>query len=323
MARIRHFLYLILFCIAFSTIATAQTSPGQDGTSLSVSTPGDNALTGTVSLEEKISEMTGLVKKAGLYAKNNPGEQALDLMNDVNGEFVKEDLYLYAYDNNGTALVLPLNQDLIGTSRINLTDPNGVRIVERKADVAGYGGGYMYYVDQNPARNNTEQLKLSYLEAVDPTWFIGSGIFLPVDNAVLDKEAISGLVSRVQEAAAFGEAKGKETAVAAFNDKTDTWVKNNTYIFAYDFDGTALALPYQPESVGTNRWNYTDSNGVLDVRQKIDLARAGGGFAYVFYNNPETGKEEFKLCYVLPVDGSWMVGSGIYADTDVSDSGTS
>jgi hypothetical protein len=34
----------------------------------------------------------------------------------------------------------------------------------------------------------------------------------------------------------------------------------------------------------------------------------------VDYLNPDTGSPGLKLCYVAPVDDTWLVGSGIYAD---------
>lgn len=127
----------------------------------------------------------------------------------------------------------------------------------------------------------------------------------------------------MERAAAFGEKEGKEKASVSFNDRNDAWAKENTYIFAYDFNGTTLAMPYQPESIGTNRWNYTDSYGSPIARLEIDIAKTGGGFVYVVYYNPVTDRDELKLCYVLPVQDDWLVGSGIYTGKDPSDSETS
>jgi signal transduction histidine kinase len=53
--------------------------------------------------------------------------------------------------------------------------------------------------------------------------------------------------------------------------------------------------------------------GMPGVRSGV-FVRDGGGFVYVDYLNPDTGKPGMKLCYVAPVDDTWLVGSGIYTD---------
>lgn len=309
--------------IAYGELSSEQnaTSPGEMNTTSAESSETSvvDAPGSVVSLEEKITELTSFVKKGVVYAKNNSKEDALAVFNDVNGEFVKGEQYLFAYDRNGTTLALPYQQDYIGQNRMNLTDSNGAKIMESLVSLSKYGGGYLYYVYPNPTDNGTEQVKISYVEPVDDSWFIGAGIYLPHINAAFDKEAISGLFSRVEQAAAFGEKEGKESASVVFNDKTTTWAENSAYIFAYDMNGTTLALPYQPEIIGTNRMDYKDKYGSPSVRLDIDTAKAGGGFVYLVYYNPDSGRDELKLCYVLPVDNDWLVGSGLYSGKDLSD----
>lgn len=323
MAHLWRLFTLLLMCTVLTGFPLAESSSDQDELSQSVITPDtgmDNATTNQIPLKEKILNLTAFVKKGVEYAKNTSKTEALAQFNDKNGEFTQGEQYIFAYDINGTTLALPHEQELIGENRRDLVDSNGMKFFQSLIHLAGYGGGYLYYVYPNPAKNLTEQVKLTYVEPVDDTWFIGSGIYLPHVNAELDKDAIHELVSRVKRGAAFGEKEGKEKASAAFNDKNDTWAKDNTYIFAYDFNGTTLAMPYQPESIGKNRWNYTDTYGSPIARLEIDIAKAGGGFAYVVYYNPESGKDELKFCYILPVQKDWLVGSGIYTGKDLSES---
>ncbi|HUU75217.1 MAG TPA: cache domain-containing protein [Methanoregulaceae archaeon] len=75
-----------------------------------------------------------------------------------------------------------------------------------------------------------------------------------------------------------------------------------------------VALPFQPEYIGTNRLDFADTYGVEILRWKISAAKRGGGFVYVQYLNPDTGDAGMKLCYVAPVDDEWFVGSGIYTE---------
>ena len=40
------------------------------------------------------------------------------------------------------------------------------------------GSGTVYYFTQNPLRNNTTELKASYLMDIDGTWFLGAGKYV-------------------------------------------------------------------------------------------------------------------------------------------------
>ncbi|NYT08773.1 MAG: sodium:calcium antiporter, partial [Methanosarcinales archaeon] len=86
------------------------------------------------------------------------------------------------------------------------------------------------------------------------------------------------------------------------------------YIFAYDYGGRNLALSHQPELVGTNRIDAQDPNGVYFIQQITDMAKNGDGFAYYVYPDPSNNMtQELKLSYVMDVDGTWFLGSGIYS----------
>lgn len=306
---------LVLLCTLFCGIAGATPSPDQNGTSLSDAvseSSEEHSMDDPILLNEQLPDLKDFVKEGVAFAKNNSKEESLARFNDAEGKFVQGERYLFAYDVNGTTLALPYEQNLIGTNRMDLIDSNGMEFIRALRYLAGYGGGYLYYVYPNPAEEGIEQVKIAYVEPVDDTWFVGSGFYLPDIPAVMDPQAVSDLMARVEKGAAFGEKEGKEKASLVFNDRNDTWAKDNTYIFAYDLNGTVLAMPYQPESIGTSRWNYTDTYGSPIARLDIDIAKAGGGFMYVMYYNPASGKDELKFCYILPVNPDWLVGSGIY-----------
>jgi len=122
----------------------------------------------------------------------------------------------------------------------------------------------------------------------------------------------TNLTRFVDNAAAYAKEHGKVATLAAFNDPNGTFVEGDMYIFAYDMNGTTLALPFQPELIGSNRLNFSDTYGVKIIPWEISAAQRGGGFVYVDYLNPDTGAVGLKLCYVAPVDDEWLVGSGIY-----------
>ncbi len=264
---------------------------------------------------EEIDAMKSFVAEAAAYGREHGREAAVAAFNDPEGDFVSGELYIFAYTDDGTCLALPFQPGLIGENRLANTDPNGVLYIAEMVRKAGDGGGPVYYIYPNPESGFRDELKLSYLLPVDETWFVGSGIYLSSVNAAFNETERDELVLRVQNARDHAAEHGKEQALSDFNDQEGRFGLLDDYIFAYGFDGTTLALPYQPELIGSKRLDFEDGYGVRAIEWEIEVAQAGGGFVYVTYTSPATGVESLKLCYVLPAGADWLVGSGIYAGT--------
>src|SRR5512145_1833131 len=109
----------------------------------------------------------------------------------------------------------------------------------------------------------------------------------PVTTAPSGMITPAYLTVRVKEAVAFARANGKEQAVAAFNDPDGSFVRDNVYVFAEDYDGLALAEPFENHIEGTNIRNMTDRYGVPLVRRLGETA--GYGTGYVSYDYPDPG----------------------------------
>jgi len=263
---------------------------------------------------DRYTNLTRFVDNAAAYAKERGKESALREFNDQNGTFVAGNSYVFAYDMNGTTLALPYQKSLLGTNRIGLADSNGVEFIDRMIELSRDGGGSLYYLYPNPADNFREEFKLSSVRPVDNNWFVGAGIYLPELPAGFNSTERDELVERVNKARGYALLHGADKAIADFNDRNGVFAKGSRYIFAYDNNGTTLALPFQPEVIGSNRLNFSDTYGVKITAWEISAAQGGGGFVYVDYFNPDTGLAGLKLCYVAPVDATWFVGSGIYTD---------
>ncbi len=262
--------------------------------------------------DARYANLTRFVKGAYAYAKENGKKAALLEFNNPNGTFIDGDLYVFAYTMNGTVIALPYQQGLIGTDRTGITDSNGVAFIDRMIEIARDGGGSIYYIYPNPEDNYREEFKFSSVIPVDNEWFVGAGIYLPELPAGFNSTERDELVVRVKQARGYAHVQGADRAIADFNDRRSVFTNGSRYIFAYGYNGTTLALPFQPEVIGSNRLNFTDSHGVKIIQWEISAARRGGGFVYVDYLNPDTGLPGLKLCYVAPVDDTWLVGSGIY-----------
>ncbi|MBR1369828.1 hypothetical protein RJ53_10205 [Methanocalculus chunghsingensis] len=262
---------------------------------------------------DDIDAMKGFVDEAAEYARKHGREESVAAFNDPDGPFVDGELYIFAYAMDGTTLALPFQQGLIGENRMAVTDRHGVRYIHDIIGMAERGGGSLYYIYPNPEKEFRDELKISYVTPVDETWLLGSGVYLPERAGAFDQDEIDALTSRVHEARDVAINSGKEEALAAFNDPKSDYAAGEAYIFAYGMDGTTLALPFQPEMIGSDRGSFRDRLDVPVLLWEIDVARSGGGFVYVTYESPVTGEEGLKLCYVTPVDDAWFVGSGIYA----------
>ena len=263
------------------------------------------------------NEVMAFLGEAITYVNNNGVEKALDEFNNPTGSFVRGDLYIFAYDFNGTCLAHPINPDLVGQT--GLLDINGVDVVGRELALAKRGGGTMYIVFPNPAHDGEEELKQLYIESVNDSLYLGSGLYLSDISASFNQEGRDELVAYVNEALQFVQENGKEKALEVFNDPEGNFTRDGRYVFAYDYDGRNLALTHQPELVGTNRIDAQDANGVYFIQQVIDVAKMGNGSLYYIYPDPERNMADtLKLSYVVDVDGTWLLGSGIYSDNEAA-----
>jgi polar amino acid transport system substrate-binding protein len=155
---------------------------------------------------------------------------------------------------------------------------------------------------------------------VDNDWIIGSGIYNPPENSLIvnvgtDPQVRESLKSFVREAISYANMNGKDAAITEFNDQNGTFVRDNLYVYALDYNGTALALPYQPELIGKDLSGLQDPYGVNYTKVKIFLAQQGGGFIFYHYYNPAHNMAlEPKMSYVQKVDETWWLGAGVYIE---------
>ncbi|MEI6292068.1 MAG: cache domain-containing protein [Methanomicrobiales archaeon] len=143
---------------------------------------------------------------------------------------------------------------------------------------------------------------------------ITPSVVLPVTT--LQPETKEELVAFVQRAANYAKREGKTKALAEFNKKNGSFIEGQLYIYAYDFTGTTLAHPVNPEKIGVNRLREKDAAGSFFMRELRDMALNGSGFVEYYYINPtHNNATEKKLGYVMNIDDTWWLGSGIYAGT--------
>ncbi len=88
------------------------------------------------------------------------------------------------------------------------------------------------------------------------------------------------------------------------------------YIFVYDFNGTCLSDPVQPQHIGQNLYGFTDPDGVHVIQELIDVSRRPrGGFVRYTWVKPTTQEHSPKISYARAfLPWHWMVGTGVYLD---------
>lgn len=265
-------------------------------------------------------ELVAFVEKAFEYVHVQGQEAALREFNNQTGQFVDGELYIFAYDTNGTTLALPFQPEIIGANRRNLTDANGTLFIQDLIATAQSGGGFVHYLYADPADNFTVKQKLSYVMMVNQSWIIGAGIYNPPENSSIvnvgtDPEVRESLKSFVGEAIEYANTSGKDAAIVEFNNQNGTFVRGNLYVYAFDYNGTTLALPYQPELIGADLSGLQDPYGVNYTKVEIFLAQQGGGFLFYHYYNPARNMTlEPKMSYVQKVDEKWWLGAGTYIE---------
>jgi len=117
------------------------------------------------------------------------------------------------------------------------------------------------------------------------------------------------LVSFVDSAVAYATTHGTERALSEFNNRNGSFIQGELYIFAYGYNGTTLAHPINPETVGKPR---EGANGIF-VREMGGAVRNGSGFYRFTYINPQHNNTlESKLGYGVQVADDWWLGSGVY-----------
>ncbi|WP_301664294.1 cache domain-containing protein [Methanoculleus frigidifontis] len=269
---------------------------------------------GTASTEELVAFVEQAYEFAGVHGK----EAAIREFNDPDGKFVRGDLYIFAYDYAGTTLALPHQPEIVGTDRLDLRDANGVPFIREMIAATKNASGFVRYHYPNPAADFAIEPKLSYVMRVDDTWWLGSGIYgeeakSSSPQVEAEMHAKQEIVRFVEDAAAYARENGREEALAGFMDRNGPFVMREVYIYALDFNGTCLALPYQPDLVGTSMLDLQDTYGVNVTRVEIDLAEQGGGFIFYHYPNPANNLTvEPKMSYVRKVDDTYWIGAGIY-----------
>lgn len=117
-------------------------------------------------------------------------------------ELEQDDSYIAAFSFEGERLAFYRKAEL-GSNVINITDPNGVKIVQEGIRLAKEGGGFLEYVASARPSTGKPAAKISFCMGVpDWNWMILSGVYLDeVDSLVESKKAL--LYTKIKESLVY------------------------------------------------------------------------------------------------------------------------
>jgi signal transduction histidine kinase len=135
-------------------------------------------LTGITIRNHTRTEMYDLVDRAVTDARENGKERAIAEINNPDGPYVNNDLFVWAEDFNGTILADPFWKEGVGRNYLDYTDPYGAKTTVVGINAIRSGTGFSHAMFPDTAANHTASVpKLVYMKPVDASWWIGSGIY--------------------------------------------------------------------------------------------------------------------------------------------------
>ncbi|QGZ32531.1 cache domain-containing protein [Stutzerimonas stutzeri] len=106
------------------------------------------------------------------------------------------DGYFFVYDHSGRNLMHPRQSELVGQNLWEMTDPNGLPVIQALMRSASSGEGFQRYAWQKPSTGQFAA-KLAYVVMLDRWgWMLGTGLYLEdVDQAIMQvrEEVSSGI----------------------------------------------------------------------------------------------------------------------------------
>ena len=123
---------------------------------------------GYVHAKGTAAEAKAMVEKAAAFMKANGQEKTFAEINNKKGQFVKDDLYVYACDIKGLTLAHGANEKLIGRDFSDLKDADGKLFMREVMEGAkAKGSGWCDYKWTNPLTKNLEHKSAYFLRVGD------------------------------------------------------------------------------------------------------------------------------------------------------------
>jgi signal transduction histidine kinase len=118
---------------------------------------------GAASAGSEADEAKAMVEKAAALVKAEGTEKALAEIGNPQGQFVKGELYVFAYDLTGMMVAHPVNPKLVGKNMLEVPDAGGKLFRKEIIELAKTkGSGWVDYKYKNPQTGKVED-KTTYI----------------------------------------------------------------------------------------------------------------------------------------------------------------
>lgn len=137
-------------------------------------------LVGTTLADERGTkdEAVALVEAAVAHVKKVGAEQAFKDFTEDKASWTKKDLYVMAYNHDGTCVAHGANGKLIGKNLTNLKDANGKEIIKEFTQVSKTkGSGWVDYEWAHPQTKKVESKSTYAVRLAGYDGWVGVGIY--------------------------------------------------------------------------------------------------------------------------------------------------
>jgi signal transduction histidine kinase len=249
-----------------------------------------------------------LVEKAVAFMKKNDLPTALGAFTHSN-DFVKGELYIFAYDMQGTCVAIGAQHEMLWQNFSDYRDSFGVYVVRSILETANKGGGWLVY----EWRNTT---KVSYIVPVEKDgkkYAIGCG-FYPHSKRDAVVNLVNGAVAHFNEVVARGG--NASEAFSRFNYSLGDFVFGDLYLFALDFDGKIMAQGDRPGLIGQNALEHKDTEGKYENKEIIEKLKTAPGGVWVEYISKRAKKASYARKVTDRQGKNYFIACGYYPDAD-------
>jgi signal transduction histidine kinase len=250
----------------------------------------------------------GLVEKAAAFFKKN------DLATSFNAftyskDFIKGELYVFAYDMDGTCLAIGAQRDMLWQNLYDYKDSFGSYVVRSIIETAKKGGGWLVY----EWRNTT---KVSYIFPVEKDgkkYALGCG-FYPHSKRDAVINLVNGAVSHFTDVMERGG--NVSEAFSRFNYSLGDFVFGDLYIFGLDFDGKIMAQGDRPGLIGQNALEHKDATGKYENKEIIEKLKTSPGGVWVDYTSKRAKKSTYARKVTDKQGKNYFIACGYYPEAD-------
>lgn len=258
--------------------------------------------------QERKKAVVALVKKGMEYLKTHSLSESLSkFIYDKN--FSDGELYIFAYDMQGTCLSIGNYKDLIWQNRYDYRDQFGMRTVYEIIELAKKGGGWLTYYWYGAT-------KVSWIQKVEKDGVelaIGVGYYphSKEDNVVsLVKGAVTVFNRMIQEGNA------KNAAFAIYGYPRGRFVLGDLYLYVISFTGEVVAHGELSGLIGTNGWDYKDAKGVYVNREIVRRLKESSDGVWIEYVSKGSRKRTYAEKVTDKEGNEYFIACGYYPDID-------